>query len=273
MNTITDLWKLDIKELIADKETFRSFVYFSPSEAKCEIIRRWEDTELRERVEAFLEKDIPTSLVSGYKAVLFRQISSPNYEFLHFMKIINALRLEPLLLEYYDDKFTSMNPLKHCLGKLKFQQDISQHSTARIKSQTIIDFNGSQGKKIKDINTIWKQSLVDFHHKLLGSEVPDYNKYLFDASNWFYRRGGCARSYYLQYIALFIRNGICFENFVLKGDELRFIEEVFLPNFIQIWRMMGVKPIFVELLPVDAQENIHWISYPSRINNLIPSIK
>lgn len=272
MNAITDLCKLNIKELIADKEAFRSFVYSSPSEVKCEITRRWENIELQKKVDAFLEGDIPISLVSGYKAVLFRQIFSPNYELLRFMKLIDVLGFKPLFLEYHEDKFTSLNPLKHGLGKLRFQQDSERLPSARIKSQTIIDFNGSQGKKLREINTIWKQSLVDFHHELLSSEVPDYNKYLFDASDWFHRKGGSARRYYLQYIALFIRNGVCFENFVLEGDELRFIEDVFLPNFILIWRIMGVKPIFVELLPVDTQADIHWISYPPRINYFISFI-
>lgn len=270
---VPDLRNSDIKELLKDQEKFRSFVYSSPAQAKCTIIKRWKDVKLQERVESFLEEDIPFPLSGGYKAVLFRQIFSPNYEFLRFIKMTDALGLEPLFLEYYDDKFTSMNPIKHCLGKLKFQDDIGQIQTSRMKSQTIIDFNGSQGKKMREINTVWKQSLVDFHHALLGSVVQDYKKHLLDASDWFYRKGGCARSYYLQYITLFVRNGICFENFILEGDELRFIEEVFLPNFIQIWKVMGVKPIFVELLPLHTQRDSHWVSYPPTISHLISSIK
>ena len=178
MKNNLDLDSLDIKKLVADKEEFSNFVYSHPLKAKDEIMKRWGDNTLEVKVNEFLGGDIPRPLVGGYRAVLFRQVFSPNHEFLRFMKLVKTLGLEPLFLEYHDDKFTSMNPIKHCLGKLKFQQDIAKNPTLRIKSRKIIDFNGSQGKRMKEVKTVWDQSLIGFHHELLASVIPNYKNYL-----------------------------------------------------------------------------------------------
>jgi hypothetical protein len=262
MSDCIGLDSLDFRKLATNKERFREFVYTSPSEAEDEIVRRWNDRKLKNRVETFLGRDIPGPLGGNYRAILFRQVFSPNHELLRFMKMADAIGLEPFFLEYHDDKFTSMNPIKHCLGKLRFYQDIGSGHAQRVASQRIIDFDASQGRKMKEVMTIWGQSLIDFHHELLESVVPNCGKYLFDASDWFHRSGGRAKDYYLRYIALYIRSGICFENFILEGDELRFVKEIFLPNFYNIWQIMGVKPLFVELLPASTEQDAYWMSYP-----------
>lgn len=268
MNNQCTLNFLDIKKLVGDQEMFSEFVYCSPSDAVNELSARSSNKEIDEKIDALLSSNIPKPFMSGMKAILFRPLFSPNYEFLRFMELIRQLGITPIFLEYLDDTFTSLNPIKHCLGRIRFRQQNGQN-VSRIKNINIIDFDESQGKKIRDVKTIWGQSLVEFQHEILKLFVPNCHEYLFDASDWFHRMGSRAKNYYNKYISLFIKNSICFENFVLQGDESRFVAEIFLPNFIEIWKSIGLKPLFVELLPLDSQEDAFWMSYPPEINECI----
>jgi len=253
---------IDIKKLLTDTKKFNEFVYSPLSEAMKELQVRWEDKELETKLHKFLQGDFPRPLVNGFKAVLFRQLFTPNYEFRHFMSLVTTLNIKPMFLEYHDDKFTSQNPLKHSLGKIIFHQYKGKNGNTRIDSRNVIEFNINDGKRICEIQTIWGQSLIDFHHELLESIFPGSNTYLFDGSLWFHRGGKCAKEYYTRYMALFVRNGILFENFILDGDELRFVREVFLPAFIEVWKKTGKKPQIVSLLSLDTQANKYWISHP-----------
>lgn len=260
MKNLLNLDNIDIEVLVKNKENFRDFIYTPLAKVKDELVSRWENSNLKNCIKEYLQNDIPKPFLDGFKVVLFRQLFTPNYEFRHFIKVISKLKMEPIFFEYYDDKFTSHNILKHSLGKMKFQAEIGYKN--KIESKNIINFNEFDGKKIKDVRTIWGQSLISFHHELLESFLPRSSRYLFDASEWFKRGGGSAKQYYDRYISLFIRNGILFENFILEGSELIFIKEVVLPSFIHIWRITQKKPIIVELLPPNTEDDIFWLCHP-----------
>jgi hypothetical protein len=74
-------WEVDIDTLVADRQAFSEFVYTPVNEAIAELKRRREDKKLGERISEFLCGDVP-AVVAGptIKAVLFRQITTPNYE-------------------------------------------------------------------------------------------------------------------------------------------------------------------------------------------------
>ena len=263
MTNILDVKNISIDELVGSQKYFADFVYTSMSEAKNEIQKRWNNRDLEKEINDLLLNDIPLPLYSGYKAVLFRQLFTPNHELRHFIDLLKDFGTEPMFLEYFDDKFTSNNPLKHALGRMKFQDKIIRGNKVNIE-KNIIKFNESDGKKIKEVKTIWGQSLIDFHHELLASQFPKFCKYSFDTSGWFHRGGGNAKEYYERYITLFIRNGILFENFILEGRELGFVKDVFLPAFIEIWSRTKIKPLIVALLPLETQNDDFWISHPVR---------
>ncbi len=263
MSLLSTLDGIDLSELILDKKKFDEFVYTPLPEAVVEIRKRWTDKELQKKMNEYFNKVIPKPFIDKFRAVLFRQLFTPNYELHHFMEITESVNIAPLFLEYLDDLFTSRNILKYSLGKLRFHKQTGV-SFKRNEKQTanIIDFNESGGKKIREVKTLWNKPLVDFHHELLFSVFPNSQQYLFDASEWFHSLGDRASDYYHNYTALFIRNGILFENFVLEGSELKFIREVFLPSFVDIWKKIGKKPIIVSLLPIDTQNSSYWTSYP-----------
>lgn len=183
-----------LKGLTRNRELFDEFIYTPITEVIEIAEKRLADDHLKQKVNDFLQNDIPEPLKKGLKAVLFRQVFTPNYELIYFMELVNALSIEPMFLEYYCDKFSTNNPIKHSLGKLKFQKDFSNRNT-RMYSKNVIEFNSNSGKRIKDIQTNWDQSLIEFHHELLKFIFPNNLKFLFDTSEWLSKPKGLKAEY------------------------------------------------------------------------------
>lgn len=62
-------------------------IYVSLEEAKEEIWRRWNDKDLRKKVEDFLGGDIPEPFKKEPRAVLARPITTPDIEHMHFLEM------------------------------------------------------------------------------------------------------------------------------------------------------------------------------------------
>lgn len=260
----------DIDYLLSNRDAFNDLIYTPVMEAVEELKKRWEDIELKDKISDYLNNDVPEPLINGYGAVFFRQIITPNYELRRFMSVPDVLDLKPVFWEYHNDKFTSNNSVKHSLGKIPTHKGVGKKGGAKIDYDNVIDFNKSNGRKMKEVETLWGQSLVDFHHELLESVVPNSKNYIFDASEWFAKKNGTAKNYYKSYIALFVRNAILFENFVLEKDELEFTRDIFLPAFFDIWKTTGKKPIIVALEPTEIEGEIFWMCHPPEvINNIL----
>lgn len=269
---MNDLEK-QIKFLCENRKEFNKIVYTPIEEAINELEKRRVDKKLEKKVIEYLNGDIPEIMKGGSKAVLFRQLITPNYEINRFMSVPDATELEVVFWEYYDDKFTPNNPLKHSLGKMGFRYGVGKKGGDKITYQKVIDFNASNGKKIKEIKTIWGQNFIDFHHELLERSFPGLKKCLFDASKWFHENGGSAGEYYKKYIGFFINHGILFENFILEGDELSFVKEKFLPAFYEVWKKIGKKPLIVALEPTDIEGDDFWSHHPAHVLDHVEKIK
>lgn len=252
----------DIQKLISDREKFETFVYTPVDEAIAELKRRRQDEELTAKVSELLNGDVPDMLSdSRIYAIIFRQITSPNYEIRRFFHIVKALdELTPFFGEYRDDKFTTNNDHKHAWGKLLFHKE---HNSPH-EHVTIIDLIASDGKKISEIKTLWGQPLVGFHHELLENiTLPISSEYLHDISPWLKKHGGSAKNYYKQIMYWFIQHAILFENF-MHGEtkETTFTKDIFLPAFMEAYEKLGLKPLIVNLLPTTIENEKFWLSHP-----------
>ncbi|MDD5152447.1 MAG: hypothetical protein PHS95_00375 [Candidatus Pacebacteria bacterium] len=269
MKKVVNLENVDIKQLISDKKAFCEFVYTPLLDAMEELPRRWKNKKLEKELRAYLGGDVPALLAGGFNAVLLRQLFTPNYELRRFMNVPDVFNVNPVFLEYHEDKFTSNNPLKNSLGKMRFQEGIGKKAHIKMESRNVINFAESDGMKIKEVVTVWGQPLVDFHHQLLERVFPNSTKYIFDASEWLRAQPGSIKEYYCRVLAFFVRNGILFEDFVLKGDELEFIEKKFLPSFIEVWKKNGKKPLIVALEPNDANGDLFWMFHHPEILKVV----
>lgn len=255
-NAVDRPWQVDIDALVADRDAFNAFVYTPIEDAMSELERRWVDPRVRGAT------SVPNELKNGFKAVIFRQLVTGNYEIRRFVSIIDPLRLQPVFWEYYDDKFTSNNEWKHSLGKLHFYGGLGKKGGAKINALKVIDFNSYNGKRINEVRTLWDEPLVDFHHRFLRERFREVDEAFFDASEWFAANGKTASNYYQSFMALFVKHAILFENFMLDEKEFEFTKEIFLPAFIAAWKASGVKPLIVSLEPTDIEDDKFWICHP-----------
>ncbi len=251
------------------EEDFSSRIYTSFGSLQEELEKRWNDKELRKKVDDFFHKNSLKEFQGEPRAVLSRALSTPNSELLYFLDVARDLGLKPLILEY-PDKFVAKNPDKYHLAKLFFYKKRQDLNSFPVFTSKIIDFNKQEGKKLSDISTLWGENIADFHHNLLFEVVPQLKGNLVDFSSWFDSTRFSSKFYYLNFLSLFICNGVLFENFLIDDkEESGFIKDKFLPSFDEVERIFGVKPLIFPLLPFDGEKHPYWLSYSESLQKYL----
>lgn len=237
-------------------------IYTSLSEAKEEIERRWNDVELRKKVEEFLGGDMNHKFENNIKALYFRVILTPNFETRYFNDVANLADLNPLCLELSSDKFCSHNKDKVHLGKLVFSYENPKNKQRVITKRNIIDFHKSENKILKEIDTINLKKFIDVHHHLYFIECKKMMDIL-DIS-YLKEKSYNIKEIYKKVFAFCIVKGILFENFIIKEkeNEKKFVESIIIPAFEEVSQYFNLKPLIVPLLPLKDEEKEYWIHYP-----------
>lgn len=249
--------------VVDEKDDFDVEDIYTPLEvAKEEIWKRWNDKELRKKVEKYLDNSIPFFLEKEPRAVMVRQIASPNMELHRFLDLAKKSNLKPVINEYTNDKFVSINSYKFSLGKLSFFHKFDKKNCPILRCVRIIDIDSSENKELSNIDTFHGINLVDFHHNMLKNSVPEFNdEYLIDISDWCRNNGGRAERYYYNFLVWFICNGVLFENFLTHKNESNFTKNIVLPAFRKIKDEFGLKPLIVPIVKNSEAEDIFWRSY------------
>lgn len=259
----------DLSETLANRPIFDSLVYTPWQEALKELERRQSDPSIGVYLDHTLPHGVPETLRGKKIMALFRHIATSNYEIHRFMMVADSLgELEPVILEYLDDKFNDRNEGKYFLGKLCFHKGTNKNGEAIWESVRIIDFNASNNKPISSLHTSWGESFVGFHHDLFRQSFPKHTQGMLDLSDWLRSIGG-AREYYKAFLSLFLRGGILFENFYPNGVETQFTRDVVLPSIMEITKETGMKPLIVTLAPTEIEGDQFWQSHPYREKSLI----
>lgn len=257
---------------MSDRNLFNSVIYTPLSEALRILDERQKDPNIIEKIEELLNGDIPVIFQKNNKyGVQFRQVATPNHDTRHFVSISQDNDLRPVIFEYHDDKFTSNNDFKHSLGQLRVHSNANKNNIYPIEKITIVDFAKYDGKKIKEVNTLWGESLIDFHRRLFIFNEYDIDSiHFYDGSEWLKNNGEKAINYYINFFLLFISSGILFENFLLNDEDSLFTKEIVLPALEKVINLTGLKPLIVPIGPLDIETDDHWISYNTKIKSLIP---
>lgn len=247
-----------IEQLVADEGKFRDFIYTPLSVALAELDRRSSTDPA-----ATDDERIPHVLKNGKKkAVIFRHVATPNHEIRRFVGLVDGFSeglIDPLIFEYHSDKFTNLNEWKYSLGKLPFHKTFDKKGNLVFEQKSVVDFNTSNNKSIGSVNTLWGQSLVDFHHELFCKSFPHLGGNFFDLSEWIKENGQTPVEYYKHFFNFFVRHGILFENFLLKENETTFTKNVIIPAFLDVWHKTGLRPLIVPLEPTDIEDNYFWL--------------
>lgn len=241
--------------------------FYTPiNQVKSELEARWKNIPLRNKIEAFLGDKLPAPLKTSNRAVLVRCIASPDNEFFNFCKQAEVASLSPLLIEYPEDKFVAKNSDKYALCMPHFFDEKAKDykQTPKIK---LIDFNIYEGRKFKDVKTLWGNGLVSFHHEILKrSSRPQVE--IFDFSDYFFSTRHTSDFYYLYYLGLFLCHGVLFENMLMSEEEKEFTLTKVLPSFKELQKMFGVKPLIVPVTPPESEDDFFWWTYPKELKNV-----
>lgn len=255
-----------IDSLISDKSSFDEFVYTPWRDAVEELHNRQNNTEIDSYIEKILPNKVPYCMKGKQSMVLCRSIATPNFETQRFLMCADVLTtLQPLILEYTDDKFVGVNETKKALGKLSIYLGREDVANPKIKHIEIIDFTEAQGKKISSIYTDWGQSLVEFHHEMLFKAFPQVINNVHEMSDWLHQIGRSSTSYYKGVLSLFLKQGILFENYLTSKNDFSLTKNIVLPTIIEIKKELGIKPLIVSLDPLDTEGDKFWLSYPSDV--------
>lgn len=246
-------------------------MYTPVEDAIIELERRQQDVALKERTHAFLGNDIPAPLMAtGRHAILARHLFTPDYELEVFKRFTTTHHLNEVLFEYTADKFIAKNEDKHALGKLYFSFETSDNPETNMFVKSIIDFHEAEGKPIYEVRTFSGESMIEFHHRILSIYYPESARNIYDISSWFKEHGGVAKEYYKQFLALFIRDGILFDNFRTTGPEADFYNKVYVPAIDYIKETLGYEPLICVLQEPEDENNPKWWGYDhSRMNTIL----
>jgi len=248
-------------------------LYTEPRIALWDLQQRRKDAVLKKTVHKSLGISAK-SFLKNFKrsrAVFFRQVATPTHETLRFLKLAKQMKLKPLILEYYDDKFVSAeNRSKRLLGKMPIYQYTGSDGRDMVEYKTVCDFNASTGKKFKDIVCLDGEHLIPFHHRLF-QKIAKLNpkSCCFDGSDWFKSAGKKAEVYYEQLLMFFIRDGILFENFMPLRSESAFTKSIVAPAFEELENQYGIRPLIVRLLPDNEDTRQFWDAYPKKVSKFI----
>jgi hypothetical protein len=237
---------------------------YTPLDEALELLRqRRADEKLRAAVSNFHYAHPPDFLPNVPCAFWTRHISTPNSEFSLFVSTVSTTGLQPLCLEYPADIFVACNHDKYHLCRPFFEV-----RPKHFRGLRIIDDFGFDGRRLCDFRLMNGMSLPSFHHALLTHAFPGFERHLRDYSHWF-SAARRAEDCYLHYLALFIFDGILFDNFVSADpEERRFACRKVQPCFAKAVETFGVKPLIVRLLPTDTENDEHWRAHPGALHRV-----
>lgn len=261
------LFAKDLPTLVADE------ILTPLPDALKELEQRRLDPKLTEAVRKYLQDDIPEYCKDEPVLYLARHIATPNFETKRFVHLTAETGIKTVLGQDTKDLFVPQNPLKHALGKMPIHMGTSKKdgkTFERFHNISIIDFNASNGKPFRDIMTLWGEPLATFHARLcewyLQKPVP-----IVDDADWIERNGrGNLFEHYKHFLALFIRDGILFEDYIAEDiDERQFILKVLRPAFSFIEKKFGVRPLIANLATTSMESGTLWYSYPSEVKKIL----
>ena len=240
-------------------------IYTPLQEAKAELERRWNDPELKKKVEEFLgTENLPGYMFEKPHAISIEDVATPNLYTWTFVSKANQVGLDPLHFEFLDDIFITTNHDKASLAKMSFYHGLDDDGNMIKSVKKIINLDGSEEKKkLREIKTLDNKLFVEFHRDLMIKNFPDAK--IFDGSEWFKSKGGNAKNYYKYVLAMVLCHGILFDNFLDYDYESDLVRNILIPAFCEAEREFGYRPLIVAVAPTEKSLEKHWLSYPEFI--------
>ena len=199
---------------------------------------------------------------SRAKAILIRQIASPNYELRHFLRLCRRFRLEPVVMTIQSDRLSCKNEFKRSLVAPMFIEGINRKGSAIFRRHKITDIPKAEGKSFGSIR-IHDLPLPVFHGRLIDAALPSESFRLIDGSVWFGSFPGGAKDFYVDLFLELSQVAIFVEDFVADEHEAEFFRRVVHPAFRTAEKLLGVRPVVSQLTPNRRVLSPLWYAYPA----------
>lgn len=204
---------------------------------------------------------------SPYKpiALLFRQIATPSYEVLLFVRKAKRLGLEPYILEHRTDLFSVHNEFKRSLVSLPIMVGKDSSGRAIMRRQKLLHQDSIEKKRLEAIQLDTGESLISYHHrKLLGELGADSPRFI-DLNDLVCTASNGAAAYYHDLLRMLTGRVILFEDFIIDKSTKEFFKRVVEPAFSAARNDMSSNPQIARLTQGHRAGWQIWNSYPPSI--------
>ncbi|MFA6278872.1 MAG: hypothetical protein WCS97_03075 [Candidatus Paceibacterota bacterium] len=249
--------------------------FYTPAAEVGRIIQeRWQNVELRKKIEEHFGDGIPTEVLNGPHGVMWRQICTPDREFARFLDLAKEANIEPLCFESVKDQFMAENFTKLAFTNLPFMTGLTKDGKTIAQKEKIIDFVHAGDNKLCDLKTLWGESLVDFHHWFLRTIFPITENRIVDIYDWTKQHGPSPREYYPALMAFALAHYVLFDDYDLLAAEDEFTMEAVLPAFKEIEAEFGLRPLVVKLSkPGEYETDPYWWCYDKEARDIMEKHK
>ncbi len=244
-------------------------IFYTPLESCLPELRR-RVAEIGGREVLHRSHELAARLAAAEHMALFRQVTTPNFEFFRFLSLAQQAGLRPFLFQYSADKFTGHNHAKQALLKLGFHHGAGKLGGDKVQYLWIADNNEAEGRRLCEVRTYWGQPLMEFHEELLHATDPQHRAIpRYDTSAWYEELGGKLQGYYPPVFDLWVRHAVLCETHCTQGIDAVFTANVVLPIFHATWERNGLKPLIAALDPPEMEAAPYWEWYPARLQPLV----
>lgn len=149
-----------------------------------------------------LTRKNPNGRLNAFSELPIATYRNKDKAFLYLSSVM--FDLNPVWLEYHQDKYTQFSKPK----TLNLVLNTGGERKLKIACPAEND-----GKKLSEIQTVFGESLVNFHHRLWDSLPERHLRQKFEISAFLQQFGG-AREYYFYVLSLSIAHGVLFKIFI-----------------------------------------------------------
>lgn len=195
-------------------------------------------------------------------ALLFRQVASPNYELLSFVRKARRHGFEPVVVEHSTDRFSVHNPSKRALATLPVVVGLDCRGRAILRRHKLVEHNSADCRPLDAILLPSGESLTGFHRRRLGELLGPAAPRRVELRELVPRAADGAAAYYHDVFRLLSGRVVLFEDFVTDAQTARFFDRTVRPAYGQALRDMGQRPQIARLMNGRRASSPLWNAYP-----------
>lgn len=194
------------------------------------------------------------------RAVLWRQVATPNYELRSFLRSARRLGLKPVVVTYPEDTMCSRNAFKRALVAPLFIEGVNRLGQPIWRKRQMVNVQSVENVPFGDI-WIGNRELPALHHELLQIALPDTEFSVIDGSDWRAKQGG-SYDCYLNICASLDDKITLFEDFMTNEAETKFFDAVVRPALLEAAKALGREPAILPICKGCRAASPLWYAYP-----------